>query len=271
MNRRRLVIIFLLVISSFASSQNKNILEKNLTQGEALIFYLFHSGWAVKTQNHFFIFDYWEKEEKPEQPSLLNGFINPSEIASHNVFVFVSHRHYDHYDPTILKWKENVKNIKYIFGWKATDDSSHFYFQSERKSYKTDDIEIFNIHHKFDGIPESAFLIFADGLSIYHAGDHGHSKGQKNDIFRNNIDYLAKLSKKIDIVFTPTFGGQYYTIEKLSPEVVFPMHNGGYEQQYEKFANKVKDKGIKVKVGIAQNQGDCFLYLNGKLEKLELK
>jgi len=271
MKRRRSVVIFLLIISTLAYSQNKSVLEKNLKTGEALIFYLFHSGWAVKTQNHLFIFDYWEMKEKPDQPSLLNGFINSSEIASQNVYVFVSHRHSDHYDPTILEWKDKVKNIKYIFGWKAIDDPGHFYFQSERKSYKTDDIEIFNIHHNFDEIPESAFLIFADGLSIYHAGDHGHSKGQKNEIFRGNIEYLAKLRKKIDIVFTPTFGGQYYTIEKLSPKVVFPMHNGGYERQHEKFAKVVKDRGIKVKVGVVQNQGDCFLYSNGRLEKLELK
>lgn len=271
MYRLRTVVIFLLIISSFAYSQNKTILEKNLNKGETIIVYLFHSGWAVKTQNHLFIFDYWEMREKPDKPSLLNGFINPSEIASQNVYVFVSHQHSDHYDPIILEWKEKIKNINYIFGWKATDDPSHFYFPSERISYKTDDIEIFNIHHKFDGIPESAFLIFADGLSIYHAGDHGHSKGQKNDIFRENIDYLATLRKKIDIVFTPTFGGQYYTIEKLSPKVVFPMHNGGYERQNEKFANVVKDRDIKVKVGVALNQGDCFLYSNGKLKKLELK
>ena len=258
MHRLRTAVIFFSIISTLVYSQNNSILGKKLNKSEALIFYLFHSGWAVKTQNHLLIFDYWQKEEEPEQPSLLNGFINPSEIASQNVYVFVTHQHSDHYDPIILEWKEKIKNIKYIFGWKATDDPSHFYFQSERKSYKTDDLEIFNIHHDFDGIPESAFLIFVDGLSIYHAGDHGHSKGQKNDTFRDNIDYLAKLSKKIDIVFTPTFGGEYYTIEKLSPKAVFPMH--GKAREYVVFAEGFFDEKSRYYIRCAENPGDRFFY-----------
>lgn len=62
------------------NSSLNNLLSKPLKRGEAIIWYLFHSGWAVKTQSHFLIFDYWEMGNKPTDPSLANGFINPREI-----------------------------------------------------------------------------------------------------------------------------------------------------------------------------------------------
>jgi hypothetical protein len=61
-------------------------------------------------------------------------------------------------------------------------------------------------------------------------------------------------------MFTPTWGGEYYAIQRLSLRMVFPMHDGGYEHQYGKFAQKVKSRGLKVKVGAAAKRGDVFLY-----------
>jgi L-ascorbate metabolism protein UlaG (beta-lactamase superfamily) len=123
-----------------------------------------------------------------------------------------------------------------------------------------DGMEIYNIHHEFDGIPESAFLIHVDGLWIYHAGDHGHSQGEGNKIFKDNIDYLASLCDDLDMMFTPTFGGEYYAIRSLSPRMIFPMHDGGHENQYGKFAQQVKSRGLKVRVGAAAKRGDVFFY-----------
>jgi L-ascorbate metabolism protein UlaG (beta-lactamase superfamily) len=244
--------------------QTKTLLSKELKKGEAIIWYLFHSGWAVKTQNHFLIFDYWEKGEKPQQPSLSSGFINPDEISNHKIYVFVSHAHSDHFDPIILDWEKSVANIKYIFGWKATENISHIHFGTKREVRVIDDLKVANIHHTFDKIPESAFLVLVDGLAIYHAGDHGHSKGRLNPEFKENIDYLAKVEKNIDFIFTPTFGGEFYSIEKLSPKAVFPMHDGGYEHQYKKFA--LKAANLKTKICPAAKRGDYFIYSKGSIK-----
>jgi L-ascorbate metabolism protein UlaG (beta-lactamase superfamily) len=246
---------------------SKTLLAKELKKGEAIIWYLFHSGWAVKTQNHLLIFDYWETGEKPQQPSLSNGFINPNEISNHNIYVFVSHRHSDHYDPIILDWEKSVENIKYIFGWKATDNPSHIHFGTKREVREIDDLKIANIHHTFDNIPESAFLVLVDGLAIHHTGDHGQSKGRLNPTFKENNDYLAKVKKDIDFIFTPTWGGEFYTIERLSPKVVFPMHDGGYEHQYKKFALKAAKQGLKVKICPAAKRGDYFFYSKGSIRE----
>jgi hypothetical protein len=91
----------------------ENTLDRHLRTGEAQIWYLGHSGWAVRTQNHFLIFDYWEAMKTmppgeafvpPDDASLATGYIVPSEIADQNVIVFVSHAHSDHFDPVVLTW-----------------------------------------------------------------------------------------------------------------------------------------------------------------------
>ena len=241
------MISFILILAAASliytqeNSSLNNLLSKPLKRGEAIIWYLFHSGWAVKTQSHFLIFDYWEEGKKPSHPSLMNGFINPGEIDTLSVVVFVSHSHSDHYDPIISTWKESISTIKYIWGWPKGADSTNICFDRDRRVLKTDDLEIVNIHHEFDRIPESAFMVTVDGLTLYHAGDHGHSQGENNKTFKDNIDYLANFGRKIDLVFTPTFGGEYYAIATLKPNVVFPMHDGGYEYQYKKFFDKVKN------------------------------
>jgi L-ascorbate metabolism protein UlaG (beta-lactamase superfamily) len=260
-----MLLVFSLTLSAGENNHTQTLLSKELKKGEAIIWYLYHSGWAVKTQNHLLIFDYCEVGKKPEKPSLSNGFINLNEISKQKVYVFATHSHSDHFDPVILEWGKSLENIEYIFGWKATEDASHIHFGTKREVRKIAGLKIINIHHKFDNIPESAFLVLVDGLAIYHAGDHGHSKGPLNPTFKENIDYLAAAEKRIDLVFTPTFGGEFHTIKRLSPKVVFPMHDGGYEHQYKKFALKVAARGLKVKVAAAAKRGDCFFYSKGKL------
>jgi L-ascorbate metabolism protein UlaG (beta-lactamase superfamily) len=166
-------------------------LGRELERGQAVIWYLYHSGWAVKTRNHLLIFDYTEPSERPTKRSPDSGSIDPAEIADQNLTVFVSHRHTDHFDPLILEWRAAVKEIRYVWGWEAEGSPEDIHFGPERRSAEVDGLEILNIHHDFDGIPESAFLVKADGLTILHAGDHGHSRGLENPVFKDNIIYFA--------------------------------------------------------------------------------
>jgi L-ascorbate metabolism protein UlaG (beta-lactamase superfamily) len=66
-------------------------------------------------------------------------------------------------------------------------------------------------------------------------------------------------------MFTPTFGGEIEAIQVLKRKVVFPMHDGGNERQYAKFAQKVKSLGLDVEVGAADKGGARFSYSKGKL------
>lgn len=263
-------LLCLLPNSKFADSWSR----EPLAEGDALIHYLGHSGWAVRTQNHFLIFDYRQEMkslppgkafEKPAGASLSTGFIIPAEIAHLNVIVFVSHAHSDHYDPVILEWKEAIGNIDYVFGWDVEGPTDVFRVDEPHKNLEIDGVKIFSVFHDFDGIPESAFLVLADGLSIYHSGDHGSGPAYQ-ERFKGNIDYLAGIDNDIDIAFTVTWGGEYYMIDKFSPKAVFPQHEGGAEHRLRKFADRAARDGITAPIFAAEKRGHTFVYSLGRME-----
>jgi len=251
-----------------AKQTAQQILGRELDPGQAVVWYLYHSGWAVKTKGHLLVFDYTEPPVRPTLRTLDAGSVEPAEIADLNVTVFVSHSHSDHFDPRILEWRNAIKNIRYAWGWEGEGSPADVHFGRERSIIATAGLEILNIHHDYDGIPESAFLVKVDGLTILHAGDHGHSKGMENPVFKDNVLYLAAQAPGLDLFFTPTFGGEVDALRVLKPQVVFPMHDGGNERQYVKFAQKVKALGLDVEVGVAEKSGARFLYFDGKLTVL---
>ena len=64
--------------------------------------YLGHSGFLLEMEDALFLFDYY-------QGSL------PEMDPEKTLFVFVSHVHYDHYNPDILKLRRQRQNIWYLF------------------------------------------------------------------------------------------------------------------------------------------------------------
>lgn len=270
-------LLFVLVIISTHFS-GKDFLQKipnsfsdiQLKEGEALVCYLYHAGWAVKTSNTLLVFDYWERMPKQENAALFDGFINPEEIKGQHVYVFVSHSHGDHFDERVMDWKSVVPNITYIFGWEAFDDKEFHYFGKERVTKSIGELKIRNIYHNFDNIPESAFLVEVDGLVIYFSGDHGNSPGELNPLYKENIDYMAEQADRFDLVFlsvfgSPTYEGELYAIEKFKPKIMLPMHYGGRENSAEKFVILARSRIKDVYFWFPQERGDRILFQNGKI------
>lgn len=264
--------------SSVKSQHENNIstsLKKDLNEGEAIVWYLFHSGWAIKTKTHFLIFDYWQgRDLKTSHPSLSNGYINPEEIRDQNVIVFVSHAHGDHYDSEIHEWGKFIKNIEYVFGWESSKNPNYHYFTKSREIKKIGGVEINVINHQVDGIPEVAYLVNVDGLLLYHSGDHGFYNAPHLNQYKSNIDYLSTKVDHIDLAFIMTvdggcrktkytqriIDGAFYTIQKLHPNVIFPMHGGGCEKYYQEFKQQATARDVKPIVYPAKKRGDSYYY-----------
>jgi L-ascorbate metabolism protein UlaG (beta-lactamase superfamily) len=262
------------IFEAVERGDSNKISDIQLKNGEAAAWYLFHSGWAVKTYSTLMIFDYWEPMRKPEQPSLFNGFVNPDEIKDQNVYVFISHGHGDHFDEKILEWKKVIPNITYVFGWQAQEAQIHHAFGEDRISKSIGPLQVKNIFHNFDNIPESAFLIEVDGLIVYFSGDHGNSPGALNPVYKNNIDYISQQSNELDLVFlsifgSPTYDGELYAIEKFKPLVMLPMHYGGRESNAERFVTLARSKFTRTTFWYPLNKGDGFLYKKGKIFPLK--
>lgn len=271
-----------------AASMVKNfgfspLLTKKLPAGDAAVWYLGHSGWAIKTQNHFLVFDYFKGEVLPDEPHLANGNINMEEIKDLPVTVFVSHSHSDHYMPAIFDWRDKLKHVTYVMGFKPEGKKGYIYLPPRTKR-AFDGMKVITIKSNDSGV---GFYVRVDGVDIFHSGDHANRKRDFSGPFKEEIDFLADSGLSPDILFAPVSGcgfgdlvsvkkGVYYTVKKLTPRAVFPMHAGEGADRYVNFALEAKKNGVSTPMCCAEMYGDFFFVgnkgikgaLKGKVGKL---
>jgi len=246
---------------------------------QAVIWYLGHSGWAIRTENHLLIFDYYEFPNRavPKDASLASGYIVPSEIKNENVAVFVSHEHGDHYDPRIFAWRNEITDINYILGCRPPDTAQAYIYTGPGTEQEIGDMRVCTIRSNDAGV---GFLIEVDGLTILHPGDHANGSMDMSASYTTEIDALATMSNDIDLAFFAILGcslgtpesvqlGVHYAIEHLKPKVLFPMHAGHAPYIYRDFVQEAAKKNYDTQLAYALNDGDRFLYQLGKITKIE--
>jgi ankyrin repeat protein len=262
---------------------NSKYLAEGINIGEAVIWHLGHCGYAIKTNKHFLIFDYWNNGKEPHYPGLANGHINPEEIAAENVYVLITHEHRDHYDTTIFDWEGAVDNIKYIYGFQAENLPQHrdsgyhgpaYEYIGPREQRAIDDMHICTIAANDAGV---GYVVEVDGLTLYHAGDHAGWREGERDEYMAEIDYLAGLGKNIDMAFLNATGchshdtvalaeGTLYTLQKLRPAVWMPTHGSNQEHVYRQFIDKMDAAGAPSEGVCLENRGDLYFYRKDKLQ-----
>ncbi|MEI7980616.1 MAG: ankyrin repeat domain-containing protein, partial [Bacteroidota bacterium] len=114
-------------------------LSKNLKEGEAVVHYLNHSGYAIETSKHILVFDYFHYYVPPDNLSILNGRINMEELKGKKMIVFTSHDHGDHYDTTIWKWNSTKNDVRYVMGFKP-DVKYPYTFIEPRQKINIEDV-----------------------------------------------------------------------------------------------------------------------------------
>lgn len=230
----------------------------------AMIYYLGHSGWAVKTKNHFLIFDYYEGERNTQHKAIKEGFISADEIKDTKVCFFVSHKHHDHYDPIIHDFKDKIPEVKYFVGWESTKEE--FIGAPAHSNIEMDDIRVFSFESTDEGV---GFLVKVDGLSIIHGGDHAYWTENSKDLFKIEIDYISEKDNDVDILFLPIANfrglrpksiteGVVYAINKLKVKAFLPMHGRDDVNLYKEFAEEVSEMGFNVLC--AKKSGNEFIY-----------
>jgi L-ascorbate metabolism protein UlaG (beta-lactamase superfamily) len=232
----------------------RSILARPLKDRQAVVWSLGHCGFAVKTRTRLLIFDYFSRGgPRPAKPSLANGYIDPEEIKDQDVTVFVSHSHGDHFDPVILGWKPLVKHIRYVFGWNARKGERTMDMPAPRPTASLDGLEVFTVNGEHNDVPETAYLVKVDGLSIYHAGDYVSPIAA----FKADMDYLRGKAGRVDLAFI----SQFEQAEALAPVVIFPMHAYNREFMYEAFAREAAEKKLPSRVICPENKGDRHEFL----------
>ncbi|MCL2538751.1 MAG: MBL fold metallo-hydrolase [Oscillospiraceae bacterium] len=199
------------------------------------ITYLYHSGFAVETKEHFLVFDYWK--HRPKNGLLTDGIINPEEQKDKDVIVFASHRHPDHFNKVILGWPESISKCRIILS-DDIESGENVLKVGANAALKEADFELHTFLSNDEGV---AFLVEIDGKRIYHAGDlnwwhwEGEPGSWNSDVkisYQKEMELLSAYS--VDLAFVPVdprLGDQYaWGIDHLMRTVdvrhVVPMHFG---------------------------------------------
>jgi len=238
----------------------------------AKIYYLYHSGFAVKTNEHFLVFDYYNDKPYPGGKGLDAGVITVQEIANHTEpVVFVSHGHGDHYNPVILEWQKSNRNIRYIMSSDVPAKGERIQSLKPYEKLELSDMSIKTFGSTDQGV---SFLISVDGLDIFHAGDlnwwHWMDESTEEEIKLSEKDFLNEMKhiigNGIDIAFFPVdprLGSGYYLgaerfINLTKPSMFVPMHFGDKYEAAAEFSLRAQDCTTAVPMIFRRGQNILF-------------
>ena len=237
--------------------------------GEAVVWYLGHCGYAVRTSGHLLVFDYIELEEQPGERGLDRGFVDPAEIAGVPVRVFVTHEHKDHFDRLIMEWQRAIPDIQYYFGWHGLAGERCHDLAGPRAVLRQPGLEVFTVNSRHAGVDEVAYLVKVDGLTIFHGGDYQGrpDRGAASDAVAD-MRYLREQASPPDLFFLGAWTGDPYLdiVRRLSPRAVFPGHWRKQEAKYAEFAAELARLGFPQQVLLPQRRGDRFVLRGGGVE-----
>ena len=191
--------------------------------------YIGHSGFLVELEKVLFLFDYYQGEipALPEEKRL---------------YVFASHRHGDHFNPEIFKLAEQHPDVQYVLSrdiWLSrVPKALHGQTVQLKPRERWEDtlVTVETLKSTDEGV---AFLVRAEGKTVYHAGDlnHWHWEGETEAWNRKMAEDLHKALEplagmRIDAAFIPLDPrqegsyslGMDYFLELTDTEHVYPMH-----------------------------------------------
>lgn len=197
------------------------------------IFYIYHSGFAVETENYRLVFDYYMEPKRNSGDFKVENFV----ISDKHVIVFSSHGHADHFNKEILKWKEKNPNINYIL----SDD-----IEAEIKKYFVKEGDILSIAEaeiKVFGSTDlgTSYLVKCDGKIFFHSGDLNwwawsddtpEDEKEMRDLYMKKMEKIVENVEKVDYLFYPvdprleknSFLGIEDFIKRIEVKNIIPMH-----------------------------------------------
>lgn len=186
-----------------------------------LVTHLYHSGSLVELSHHSLLFDYYQGELKVNKEKPL--------------YIFVSHRHYDHYNPEI--YHIDHPHITYIL----SSDLRHKHdghYVDVHQTYHFDDIVVKTLLSTDEGC---AFLVEVEGQTIYFAGDlnwwHWNDEPKQDNEYQKFTyqQEINKIQNTIDLAFVVVdkrqeehylLGLQYF-LKHVKARYICPIHYFG--------------------------------------------
>ena len=167
-----------------------------------------------------------------------DGHISKEDIAGFDhVYVFVSHSHYDHFNPVIFEWAS--PRVTYILDSTIKEAPKDAVVLRPGETYNDESIYVREFGSTDCG---GSFYVNINGTSLFHAGDlndwHWKDDGNKRysrvmtKMFDREITYIKEHVAHIDYAFFPVDkrmgsdhdAGARKFIDTIKPDVLIPIH-----------------------------------------------
>jgi uncharacterized protein YdhG (YjbR/CyaY superfamily)/L-ascorbate metabolism protein UlaG (beta-lactamase superfamily) len=205
------------------------------------ITYIGHSGFLMEWEDCYWLFDYYKgniPEMKPDK----------------KIFVFVSHKHSDHYNPEIFGLYNRYRDLEYVLSSDINPSKLNFTRLGVTKEIAERILSVkpSGRYELFDRNKEKialttlkstdcgvAFLLQYQGKTVYHAGDlnlwiwSGESKQYNNNMMAKYHEIISSLKDlPVDVAFVPLdprleenyYMGLESLINTAKVRYAFPMH-----------------------------------------------
>ncbi len=222
--------------------------------------YIYHSGFAIESDRCNIIIDFFKDSE-----SVKKGIVHDKLLKSDKkLYVLSTHSHIDHFNKDILKWKDDKRDIQYIFSKEILDNGSanieDAFFLGKLDTFEDELIEVRAFGSTDIG---SSFVIRCDGKTIFHAGDlnnwHWDEESTKEEIeeaernYLNELNLLSEHFSYFDLVMFPVdirlgknyMKGALQFIDKIKVGIFVPMHFGKNYESANKLKNSAIEKGVR--------------------------
>lgn len=184
---------------------------------------IYHSSFLVELPHSVLLFDYFQGELPP--------------FPDKQIYVFVSHKHPDHYSRKIWELEKQYSNVSYIIYEDVSDKKQkNILHVACHRRYEFRGLEIETLRSTDEGC---AFVILAEGKSIYHAGDLNwwHWEGEpdadnqwQEKTYKQEISRLR--ARHFDCAFLlldprlekTAWWGFLELLKTCDIDAVFPMH-----------------------------------------------
>lgn len=212
------------------------------------ITYINHSCFLVELRTCLLLFDYYSEGLKGDGP--VPGI---DKLPDKKLYVFVSHKHPDHFDKRIFELEKIHAVTYYLISKDAKMNQNYIRkkgisesaWEKMRFVGKDENIEldkgiaVMTLASTDRGV---AFLVKAEGNTIYHAGDlnwwswEGETEECERDMERRFKHEVKKLSEVvIDVAFLPLdprqkdrfYWGFDYFMRQVKVKAAYPMHFWG--------------------------------------------
>lgn len=225
--------------------------------------YIHHSSFMVELEHVVFLFDYF----KGELPAFEQG--KP-------LVVFASHRHGDHFSKVIFELAGRFENVSYVLSddiWEKRvpeELKERTIFLGPGQEANPGGFTVQTFKSTDEGV---AFLIKAEGKTIYHAGDlnnwvwAGEPEADNRRMSENYHRELEKLAgTHIDLAFIPLdprqesdfFLGMDDFMRIVGADTVFPMHFWGDFEVTSRFKALPCAQNYKERIREIHEEGESF-------------